>query len=196
MIRVLAIESCEKSKEALGSVLENISDMELAQKTSVAEDALKSLLDHKIDVVVIDFGLSDMDTVELTGQIREKFPKEKILIYTDSEAPHDIFRIMDAGADGYLLKENLTTALEIAIRSIRLGQVWLDPQIARQVLKAIEESSTMKKEGRVLPTGLLTLPLMPGEKDKLSQVADSHCADGVCMVDPEFIKKLKRFGKT
>ena len=100
---------------------------------------------------------------------------------------------MDAGADGYVLKGN-NQGVEAAIRTVRLGAVWLDPGIATQVLEAIvTESSSHKIKTRTLPTGYMPIPLLPEEKAVLNKVAGSNCVDGVCMIDPEFLKKLKRF---
>ena len=195
MIRVLTVETCTESKANIEACLANISDIQFTQATDSAMEALSKLKEQKIDVVVIDFGVVDMPVLELVMKIREDYPGIKILIFTDNEAACDIFDVMNAGADGYLLKENLDTALEIAIRTIKLRQVFLDPQIARQVLAVMEEASTLKKGTRVLPTGLLTIPLLPDERSRLNKIAESNCADGVCMVDPEFIKKLRRFSE-
>ena len=70
---------------------------------------------------------------------------------------------------------------------------WLDPGIARQVLQIMETAASTPS--RVLPTGFMPMPLMPDEESILSEVAASACTDGVCMVDPSFVRKLKRFAR-
>lgn len=155
-------------------------------------EALQKLEDKHLDIVLLDLAGQDEHAIELTRQIRKSHPTVRVLVTTASNKPEDIFAAMDAGADGYVLKGN-RRGLEMAIRSLRLGTVWLDPGIAQQVLEAMVQASSSGSKKRTLPTGLLTIPLMPDERELLSAVASSSCVDGVCMVDPSFVKKLRRF---
>jgi len=190
--QVLSIESDERAKLGLRAFLSEISDLNLNEADSSAQ-ALQALSEKNIDVALI--GLADSKAnVELTKQIRKEHPSVRILVLTNIDSPEDIFTTMNAGADGYVIKGSFAKPLELAIRSVKLGTVWLDPGIAKQVLLAIENATTSPaKNVRILPTGLLTIPLLPDERSLLDGVASSSCVDGVCMVDPSFIKKLKRF---
>lgn len=177
----------------LHGILTKTPDFVLTADVHSTDDTLHKIQsDDSIDIVVVDLAL-DGDAVGLIKQIRQLNPAVRVLIYTASDSPQDIFAAMDAGADSYVLKENLPSVLEIAIRSARLGTVWLDPGIARQVLQIMETAATTPS--RVLPTGFMPMPLMPDEKSILSEVAASTCTDGVCMVDPSFVRKLKRFAR-
>jgi two-component system nitrate/nitrite response regulator NarP len=191
-IQVLSIESGAEGKQALRELLTKIPGLVVAADATNAADALQKLQSHQIDIAVLDLGSHDMDGIGLIKQIRQANPPVRVLIVTASDAPDDIFASMDAGADAYVLKGTVATALEPAIRSARLGAVWLDPGIANQVLLAME-TPTSAPPSRILPTGYLRMPVMPDEKDLLMAVAASSCTDGVCMVDPSFVKKLKRF---
>ncbi|MBX9567856.1 MAG: response regulator transcription factor [Candidatus Obscuribacterales bacterium] len=189
-ITVLSVENTESDLLAVRSFLEQVPGLILVEATNGA-DALQQLKDAAVDVALIDVG-SPNENVQLTKLIRQAHPSVRVIIFTSADTPEDIFTAMDAGADGYVLKGIFTKALETALRSVRLGAVWLDPGIATQVLKVIETAHT-SRPSRTLPTGLLTIPLMPEEKSLLHDVAGGECKDGVCMVDPSFIKKLRRF---
>lgn len=189
-ITVLSVENNDSDLLAVRSFLIQIDGLHLVEATNGA-DALQQLKDSAVDVALIDVGSPD-ENVQLTKVIRQSHPSVRVIIFTSADTPEDIFTAMDAGADGYVLKGIFTKALETALRSVRLGAVWLDPGIATQVLKVIETAHT-SRSSRTLPTGILTIPLMPEEKSMLSEVAGGECKDGVCMVDPSFIKKLRRF---
>lgn len=190
---VLSVESDECVKLELRSFLSGIADLKLDEADNAAE-ALQVLNSTKIDVALI--GLADSAAnVELTKQIRKEHPGVRILILTNVDSPEDIFTAMNAGSDGYVLRGVFAKPLEMAIRSVRLGTVWLDPAIAKQVLLAIEKPRP-DKDVRILPTGLLMIPLMPEERSLLDDVASSNCVDGVCMVDPAFVRKLRRFAES
>jgi DNA-binding NarL/FixJ family response regulator len=191
-IQVLAIDSDAERRRALKEFLAGSSDVRLASEAANGTEALTKLSESKIDVVLVDLAAHDENTIKLAPQIKQSHPTVRVLITTASDTPEDIFAAMDAGADGYLLRGPLSQDLVMAISSVRLGTVWLDPRIARQVLDVMATAAYSEK-GRILPTGLLPMPLMPDERDLLHQVAGSNCVDGVCMVDPDFMKKLKRF---
>jgi DNA-binding NarL/FixJ family response regulator len=189
-IQVLSIGSDSESKETLQKFFAQFPDLSLVGLVSDCE-ALDYLSKQTVDVALLDLGFSDTDAIELTKRIRASHKGVKILIVTASDAPDDIFSALDAGADGYVLKSNIANVLEIAIRSIRLAAVWLDPSIAKQVLQVMEIKASTPS--RMLPTGVMKIPLLPDEKSLLVEVASSSCKDGVCMVDPTFVSKLRRF---
>jgi DNA-binding NarL/FixJ family response regulator len=190
-IQVLSVDSNEEGRLALRKYLAEIEGLVIAAEAGSAQEALQHLRDKTIDVVLIDLGARHVNGIELIRQIRQAHPSVRVLIFTASDTPEDIFSAMDGGADGYVLKGNLAKSLEIAIRSVKLGTVWLDPGIARQVLEVMVTSTTGSE--RMLQTGFMRMPLMPNERAILDEVAGSNCVDGVCMVDPSFVKKLRRF---
>jgi DNA-binding NarL/FixJ family response regulator len=185
------VDSDDQNRAGLQSLLSKLSGLTVVAHTAGAAQALEVLRDKPVDVALLDLTSADRSGIELTKQIRQSHPGVRVLIITASDSPDDIFDAMDAGADGYLLKGNASNVLEHAIGSVKLGTVWLDPDIAKQVLQVVETRNSTT--ARVLPTGLMILPLMPDEKTLLAEVASSSCVDGVCMVDPSFVKKLRRF---
>ncbi len=189
-IQVLLIGP-ERNSE-VRTALSNCADVTIIDEASDAALALTGLSEHSVDVVLIGVSPPAFDGIEVTKQIRKLHPTVRVLMFTSNDSPTDIFTAMDAGADGYVLHKNLSKLLEAAVRSVRIGPVWLDPGIASHVLNAIE-NGTVSPGSRVLQTGLLRIPLMPDETSLLYDIAESSCKDGVCMVDPSFIKKLKRF---
>lgn len=188
-IQVLVLAGDDQNRLALHDFFSKKPGLALAVEATNASEALQSLNAKHVDVALLELGAQDAEGIELTRQIRKSHPTVRVLISTASNTPENIFAVMDAGADGYVLRGN-DIGLEKAISTVRLGTVWLDPGIATQVLDAIV---TATGSTRVLQTGMLTLPLLPDESQLLNAVAAGNCADGVCMVDPSFVKKLRRF---
>lgn len=190
-IQILSIGHGDESVSALRKYLQPVPDLVLVGEAANPSQALRILRNTHIDVALLDLGMNDSNGIALTKEIRQAYPTVKVLVSTASDSPEDIFAAMDAGADGYVL-HGISNNLESAIRSLRLGTVWLDPAIARQVLEVMVTTANVSS-ARTLPTGIMMMPLMPHEKDLLSEVASSNCVDGVCMVDPNFVRKLRRF---
>jgi len=191
-IQVLSIVSNDDCRLNLRGFLAGIAGVSLADEATHPSEALQKLKNKHVDVVLLDLAAQDVDAIELTRQIRQSHPSVRVLITTASNKTEDIFAALDAGADGYGLKGN-HKGLEMAIRSLKLGTVWLDPGIAQQVLEVMVTASSSSSKKRTLPTGLLSIPLLPDEKELLHAVASSSCVDGVCIVDPAFVRKLRRF---
>ncbi len=174
-------------------LLAGLQGITLADEASNEIEALQKLKAKHVDVVLLDLSLQDVDGVRLTQLIRKSHPTVRVLISTAFRRAADIFAALDAGADGYVLKSN-NEGLAVAISSVRLGAVWLDPGIATQVLEVVEsQASSVTAPMRTLPTGLFPIPLYPHEKNLLNKVATSSCVDGVCMVDPAFVIKLRGY---
>ncbi len=190
-IQVLNVLSKDGTNNATQTFLTTLEGIQISAEACSQEETLQLLSEKTIDVVLLNLPSPNIDGIDLTREIREAHPTVRVLISTSNNRPEDIFAAMDAGADGYILEGN-ETGLELAIRSVRLGTVWFDPGIAAQVLDTIV-AATSNSSTRILQTGLLVLPLMPDDKNLLSTVAGSTCADGVCMVDPAFVKKLRRY---
>lgn len=188
-IQVLVFASNDEDRSPLRDFLLEKPGLTLAAEATSSEEALQCLNSKHVDVALLELEAQNADGIELTCQIRKSHPTVRVLISTDGKTPEGIFALMNAGADGYVLKGN-DVGLEKAISTVRLGAVWLDPGIAAQVLEAMVSAPPST---RVLQTGMMTLPLMPDESQLLNEVATSSCTDGVCMVDPSFIRKLRRF---
>jgi len=86
------------------------------------------------DVVVMDIRLPDGDGIEACRQIKSKLPQTRILFLTSYADNNLILQAMEAGADGYLLKENDAQKIVDAIRSILRGDTVFDPVVTRKMV--------------------------------------------------------------
>ena len=183
---IFSVEDNDVIRFCLRVFLKKIGDFNLVGEAADGASALADILELKPKVALVDIGLPGISGIELTKALKSKMPEIKVLILTASESEDDIFAALDAGADGYVLKGDFSNNLEIAIRSVRVGAVWLDPAIARQVLK-----STHREPGHQQASPALSAE----EHTVLTEVAESSCSDGVCLVDPQFLHQLKRFSR-
>jgi DNA-binding NarL/FixJ family response regulator len=187
-LEIFFVEDNDVIRFALKSMLRRIPDFSVVGEAANGLSALEQLPRLEPGVILVDIGLPDIDGIDLTKEIKLVMPDSRVLMLTASEDESDIFDALDAGADGYLLKADYGRNLETAIRSVRLGAVWLDPAIARLVLRATERPLSKRQQTKVEP-----IALSHEERTVLGHVAEANCLDGVCLVDPGFVKKLRRF---
>ncbi|HEY9732354.1 MAG TPA: response regulator transcription factor [Drouetiella sp.] len=192
-IDIFFVEDNEVIRFCLRNFLKKIPDFSLVGEAQDGEAALDAITQANPTVALVDIGLPGLSGIELTKRLKQRVPGLRVLMLTASDNQNDIFDSLDAGADGYVLKGDFSVNLEMAIRSVKVGAVWLDPGIARQVLEMTQRKLTPTVERALDPV----IPqLSKHEEALLNGVAASNCKDGVCLVDPTFLKKLKRFSQT
>ncbi len=187
-IDIFFVEDSDVLRFCLRNFVERVSDFHLIGEAANGVDGVEQILATHPAVALIDIGLPDLDGISVARRIKAALPETKVLMLTASDDEKDIFESLDAGADGYVLKGEYSTNLEMAVRSVRVGAVWLDPGIAKLVLKRAQGSA--KNQLVSERTGFTS-----DDMQRLDQVAASDCKDGVCLVEPEFMTKLRGLNK-
>lgn len=93
--------------------------------------------DHNIDVILMDIQMPEMDGIEATQKVKEKYPQIHIVMLTVFDDEENIFRSIQAGADGYLLKDENPKMLHDGILDIMNGGAPMTPSIALKALKLL-----------------------------------------------------------
>lgn len=186
--KLFLIEDNDFTRSVIRSLLQQVDEFQVVGESSDGEDGIEKVIQLEPKIVIADIGLPGCDGVETIKRIKSENPKIQAVMLTAHDSDHDFFRSFEAGAQAYLLKMNMTRErLELAIKSVEEGSVWLDPLMAQRMLSAALQ--------QLVATG--PSPLSEGEKSVLSNIA-SHtptCNDGVCSVDPTFLENLTRFSK-
>jgi len=184
VVDVFVVEDSKLVSFAIKKSLLRVADFRVAGNAFDGESALAEIRKGIADVILVDIGLPHMSGIELTRHIKAEIPRVKVIVLTASNTIEDILGALEAGADGYVLKEVFSERLEMAIRSVRTGAVWLDPDIAKALLN------------QALLTGARTM-MRPSPGDltqedvtRLGVVAESDCEDDFCLVDPAFVRKV------
>lgn len=147
-IRLLLVDDHLVVRAGLRGLLETQSDVIVVAEAASGEAALAAFADHAPDVTLMDLRMPGMSGAETTAAIRAKFPDARILVLTTFDTEEDIFRVLDAGAAGYLLKNTETKPLMDAIRTVHAGTYRLPAELAARLAKwrAMPELSTRERE--------------------------------------------------
>ena len=97
-------------------------------------DAVTKTLDLKPDVVLMDFSMPGLDGAEAVKLIKEKRPETRILVFTMYDEREIVLKIIQAGAQGYLLKSAFHKELLQAIEAIHKGDIYLGTDVAKILL--------------------------------------------------------------
>lgn len=145
-IRVALIEDHDLTRVGIRTALQQRGEIEFVGEAANAAEGLKLLGTSKPDVAIVDIGLPDMDGIELTRKFKESLTTgeegndTKILVLTLQDNEDAVLAAFAAGADSYCMKnisfDNLLEALQVTHE----GNAWIDPAIARIVLKQTREN--------------------------------------------------------
>ena len=144
--RLLLVDDHAVVRSGLRMLLENEADVEIIGEAGTAAEALASTADLKPDVILMDIGLPDKSGIEATSDIKAQFPEVAIVALTIHEDEEYFFKMLEAGASGYVPKRAAPEELLTAIRAAAHGEVYLYPTMAKLLVRDYLVSEPTDKE--------------------------------------------------
>jgi DNA-binding NarL/FixJ family response regulator len=166
-IRVLLADDQPLVREGFRRVLSRASGLEIVAEAEDGAQAVEAARRHRPDVVVMDIRMPVLDGITATERIVTADARVRVLVLTTFDLDEYVFRALQAGASGFLLKDTPLDELVVAIRVVASGEGLLAPSVTRRV---IEEFA--RRPGPAVPGGESPLPdLTLRERDVLGAVA-------------------------
>lgn len=178
-IRVLLADDHTLFREGIRLLLAAQSDIEVVGEAADGHETVAQAHELEPDVVLMDIGMPGMNGLEATRLILEDSPAVRVLALTMHGTDDYLFRILEAGALGYVLKEAASTDLVSAIRAVHRGDVFLYPSMAKALLTRFTEKLGLAEERGTLAC------LTKREKEVLKLIGEGHTnqeiADILCL---------------
>jgi DNA-binding NarL/FixJ family response regulator len=146
-IRLLLVDDHTLFREGLARLLEAENGLELVGKFSSIEEALQTLEEVSVDVVLLDFDLGEKNGLQFFRTFREQAFSGKILMVTAGMSDADMHRALKEGAAGIFLKHNPPADLITAIGRVAHGGTWIDSGS----LQSLAQSSTARAAAQSVP---------------------------------------------
>jgi DNA-binding NarL/FixJ family response regulator len=137
--RVLIVDDHEVVRLGLTTLLNDVPWIEVVGQAATAEDGLRAVARHQPDVVVMDIRLPGESGIDACQQITQQWPDVKVVMLTSYGDDTLIFRALQAGASGYVLKQIGNQALIQAIDAARQGKASLDPVTTQRVIAQVRK---------------------------------------------------------
>ena len=125
IIRVLIADDHYIVRQGLVALLENELDMKVVAQASNGEEAVTMFREHQPDVALMDLRMPQMDGVAAIAAICGEFSRARIVVLTTYDGDENIYRGLQAGAKGYLLKDAEPEELLAAIRAVFEGKKYI-----------------------------------------------------------------------
>lgn len=149
-IRILTVDDHDLVRKGIAAILSTEPGLELVAEADSAEEAIRLHREHRPDVTLMDLRLPDHSGIETTRRIRRECPNAKILILTSYDGDQDIYRALEAGVRGYLLKEMVHTEVIRAIRIVHSGKRFIPFEVSQQLNGFFPEVALTPREIEVL----------------------------------------------
>ena len=147
-IRVLVVDDQPVYREGLVSIITSQSDLKLVGQARDGLEAVATAKQEKPDVILLDLNMPKQDGLTTIPQLRMTVPGARILVLTGFADAEIVTRAIDAGANGYLIKDLPFDQLLQAIRNVDQGQTYLEPTVAFNIIRKITaKQSATKDEG-------------------------------------------------
>ncbi len=143
-IRIVLVEDLPDVRESWRQLINGSSGLECIATCSSGEEALRVIPPLKPDVVLMDIFLPKMSGVECTARLKMLLPDAQIVILTVSDDSDFVFRALEAGANGYLLKRTRPEQLSAAIREVVSGGAPMSSEIARRVVASFRGRNVVR----------------------------------------------------
>jgi two-component system response regulator NreC len=134
-INLILVDDHAVVRSGLRMLLESETDVEIVGEFGTASEVLKVVEQMKPQVVLMDIGLPDLSGIEATSEIKELSPETAVVALTIHEDEEYFFKMLEAGASGYVPKRAAPEELLTAIRVAAAGEVYLYPSLAKYLVK-------------------------------------------------------------
>jgi two-component system response regulator NreC len=133
--RILLVDDHAVVRSGLRMLLENERDVEIIGEAASAHEAIEAAMNLRPNVILMDIGLPDLSGIDATREIKKRVPDAAIVALTIHEDEEYFFKMLEAGATGYVPKRAAPEELLTAIRAAATGQVYLYPSLAKLLVR-------------------------------------------------------------
>jgi two-component system response regulator NreC len=168
-LRVLLAEDHAIVRQGIQSLLEEEEDIVVVGQVGDGSAAVIEAERLRPHIVLMDLSMPGVGGIEATRQIRERLPETRVVVLSMHEGEEYVFRVLEAGASGYVLKRATTTELVLALRAVAAGSTFLSPSISKLLISDyVQRAQTQKRDDESIEM------LTPRERQVLGLIVQGY----------------------
>ena len=174
-IRILVAEDHALVRAGICALLQRLKSVsvEIVAEAGDGQETLHLIKEKNPDIVLLDIAMPGLNGLEVANRVTKEFPEVRTIILSMYMNEEYVLRAIRVGAAGYLLKNAGIEELELAIKSVARGEVYLSPKISRQVL----ENYVGRLGGKKVPDNpepFIYEKLTARQREILQLIAEGH----------------------
>ena len=151
-LRILVADDHHVVRTGLRALLESKSGWRVCAEAANGREAVEKANEFRPDVAVLDIGMPLLNGIEATRQIRKVSPGTEVLILSMHDSEQMIQGVLDAGARGYILKDDADRNLLAAVEALRKHKPYLSSRVSAAVSQLACSTSDSRRKRRSFPT--------------------------------------------
>lgn len=184
-IRILIADDHGVVAEGLQYLVAANSDFEVVGQVADGREAVRRALELEPDIVVMDMAMPLMNGIEAARVIHDRIPGTRVIMLSMYSNPEYVYRALEAGASGFVVKRSAARELVNAIRAVHAGRRYLGTQVAKDVIDRFIDKGAPKD-----PLGLLSAR----ERQVLQLLAEGKAVAeiaGILSVSPKTVETYR-----
>lgn len=174
MIKVLLIDDHEIVRCGIRRILQDVQGMKVVGEAKTGEEGVTLCREHHPNVVLMDVKMPGIGGLEATRKLQRLLPDVKVIVLTMCKDEPYPSRLLESGAEGYLVKDCAVDELIQAIRAVNAGQRYITPEIAQQLaFKHLRGSEASPFE--TLSERELQIMMMITNGEKIQAISEKLC---------------------
>jgi two-component system, NarL family, response regulator LiaR len=171
MIKVVFVDDHEMVRIGVSSYLSAQPDIEVIGEADNGKTGVEMVLELRPDIILMDLVMKEMDGIEATRQIIEKWPEAKIIIVTSFLDDEKVYPALEAGATSYMLKTSKASEIANAVRVTYSGQPVLEPEVTGKMMMKMRQKNNVEPHEELTEREMEVLMLIAEGKTN-QEIAD------------------------
>jgi len=131
--RILLADDHQLVRAGFRALLKQIPAVEVVAEAADGREAVDLFKKHRPDVVFIDIAMPKLNGLEAIGRMTREFPNAMVIVLSMHANQEYVMQAIQAGARGYLIKDDAVSELKAAIKGVTAGELYLSPQITKNL---------------------------------------------------------------
>ena len=123
-------------RAGIKAMLEGLGGIDIVGQATNGREAFALVEQHQPQLLLMDISMPEMNGLEATARVVKDFPNVRVIILSMHTSEEYVWKALQAGATGYLLKDAEPAELDLAIKTVLSGQTYLTASVSKQVVEA------------------------------------------------------------
>ena len=141
IINLLIVDDHAFFRQGISLFLEDSEKVKIVGEANDGEEAIEKIIDNNIDVVLMDIQMPNMDGIRATEKIKKEFENIKVLMLTSFNSWEKVYEALQAGADGYVMKDSKPEELLAAINAVFAGGSYYGKEVSQKIINRINNNT-------------------------------------------------------
>jgi len=141
IINLLIVDDHAFFRQGISLFLEDSEKVKIVGEANNGEEAIEKVNENEIDVILMDIQMPNLDGIQATEKIKKDFENIKVLMLTSFNSWEKVYEALQAGADGYVMKDSKPEELLAGINAVYAGGSYYGKEVSQKILNRLNNES-------------------------------------------------------